>query len=179
MSAAEKFQRTTCACDACRVGCKTMPWMLTIGDFERIAHHLGKAADIVFLTENFVASEGAKVGRFTENGIETFQIPTITPAQKHDGSCVFLQKDGACGVHPVAPWGCSHVDTHMTAEEGEQRVAAALNDVRNDWKSVGQYLQLWRLLVAACKLSRPRAARRRAFERAFAKVNRQSLELDA
>jgi Fe-S-cluster containining protein len=46
---------------------------------------------------------------------ETMQvrrIGSITPRMRHS-RCVFLDKNDRCSIHPVAPFGCSHFDTHM------------------------------------------------------------------
>jgi hypothetical protein len=51
-----------------------------------------------FLMQNFVASEAVLEGEATR---------VIQPATRPDGRCVFLQDDGDCSCHPVAPFQCS------------------------------------------------------------------------
>ena len=73
----DQFPRTKCACDACRLPCHYLPGMLTPGDIERIAAHLGETpAEVEKLLE---ASPGAKVAKLTPKGVVTFRIPTIVP----------------------------------------------------------------------------------------------------
>jgi len=57
---------------------------------------------------NLLASPGALVAD-TSTGT-MFQIPTLVPAVKPDGSCIHLDAEGRCGIHAVAPFGCSHFD---------------------------------------------------------------------
>ena len=111
------FARTTCACRDCTACCSRQPGSLAPGDLERIAAFLGKPVRAVLA--RFWASPGALVLNTTTG--RTFRIGTITPRMK-DGHCVFLDTLAhRCTIHPVAPFGCSHFDTHMSAEEGQPR----------------------------------------------------------
>ena len=106
------FGRTTCGCAACVACCKEQPGPLAPGDFERIAAYLGRAvADTLDL---FWASPGAVVAN-SRTG-RRWRVPTITPRLRA-GRCVFLGSDDRCAVHPVAPFGCAYVDTHMASAE--------------------------------------------------------------
>ena len=66
---------------------------------------------------NFVASEGPMV---LMKGFRV-RVPSITPRLTKRG-CVFY--DAGCVVHGSSPFGCSHLDTHMGAEEADERSVA-------------------------------------------------------
>ena len=104
------MDRTSCSCRDCVQCCKEQPGSLIPGDMERIAAHLGKPLEEV--KPLFWASPGALVGD-TRTG-RTWRVGTITPrfdTQKR--RCVFLDDADRCTIHAVAPFGCSHFDTHM------------------------------------------------------------------
>ena len=176
MTLRDEMPRTTCACDHCKVGCATMPGMMGIGDAERITKYMREQLSpmeldgLELLETHFVASEGAKVGkRLPCGGTEVFNIPTIAPAQKENGECVFY-RDGGCLVHPVSPAGCALVDSHMPRDEGNVIVGALLAEIHADHRADGPYSRLWRHLQNAGKIARPRLERRGAFERKFAQL---------
>ena len=115
------MNRTTCACKDCVACCKRQPGPLISGDMERIAKHLG--LDIESVKQLFKASAGSLIG-IRGGGI--MRIPTITPKQKEDGSCIFLDERDRCRIHPVAPFGCAYFDTHMSRDEGDKRCKYAI-----------------------------------------------------
>jgi len=158
--AREQFERTECGCAGCRVGCKTMPGFCGVGDVERIAAYLKREPDAQFLTEFFEHSEGAKL---VARG-ELFEVPTINPAQRPDGSCVFLKPDGGCAVHPVSPFGCAYFDVHQSRDEGDERAIPAYVEVLNEQVKRGKYFQQLRTLIAASKQAMPTVRRRASFE---------------
>lgn len=119
------FERTVCDCPECSRHCRFMPGMLIPDDVEAIADYLGLSPSEV-IVDHLDASPGAKVAKLDPDGrIVTFRIPTLVPRMTPTG-CIFLESDGRCRIHPVAPFGCSHCDSHMTDEEGMQRSKAAL-----------------------------------------------------
>lgn len=115
------FERTKCACDTCRVGCKTMPGALIPGDLERIAEHTGHADDDAWILEHFRLSDGAIVAKRVNGKLVQWNVPSIVPASKPDGSCVFLDENERCTIHEVSPFGCAYHDTHMEFEEANKR----------------------------------------------------------
>jgi Fe-S-cluster containining protein len=155
----DQFPRTVCACDECRKPCEHMPGMLAPGDLGRIAQHLQELPDDILRL--FRASPGAKVGRLVDGRIQTFRIPAIVPAQDNTGACVFLQPDGLCSIHPVAPFGCSHFDWHMDRTEGDQRSAACLRDIMAD----PGYKAKWHTLYAMGLVSEAPEAKRQAMSK--------------
>lgn len=180
----DQIDRTSCHCEHCQVGCKTMPAMCALGDVERIVDHLdrrglgdGILSDGVrgypideWIARHFVASEGAKVAKIERCGSSsTFNIPTITPAQKPNGECVFYDQ-GRCTIHAVSPGGCALVDSHMDRQEGNAIVGAMLAEICEDKAARGPYFSLWQSLANAGRLARPRAERRDAFEEQFAQL---------
>lgn len=175
MSARDDFPRTTCACDVCRAGCLTQPGMVGSGDLDRIVEHCGEDANRErFVATMFCASEGALVLKFTDRGIERFRIPTIVPKQKKDGRCVFLASDGRCAIHPVAPIGCSHCDTHTPRGVGGADVVhASLIEIMGD----EAYQRDHAALLAAGSVARPLAERKASYARLEAEI-REKLEAD-
>lgn len=110
------FERTTCACAACVRCCTEQPGPLAPGQLERIAAYLQKPVrDVLGL---FWRSPGALVKSLWSG--ETRMIGTITPRLR-DGRCVFLDAHARCRIHAVAPFGCSHFDTHQSPEEWQRR----------------------------------------------------------
>lgn len=169
-----QFQRTICACEACKVGCRTMPGMCGIGDVERIIDHVAKQRPELFrnyfsrenfIRTHFVAGDGAKVGVIREGKMQMFNIPTITPRQRPNGECVFYD-NGLCSIHEVSPAGCALVDTHMDREQTNEIVGAKLREIMRD----RSYLSLWQWLQDKGAITRPTAKRRAHFEREYAKV---------
>lgn len=128
----DAFPRTVCDCPKCSAPCRHMPGMLAPGDMGRIADHLGQIPDDIL--PMFRASPGAKVARLNSDTgqPEVFRIHTIVPASTDTGECVFLQPDGRCSIHPVAPFGCSHFDWHMSPTEANPRSAACLREILQD-----------------------------------------------
>ena len=136
------FQRTVCGCKADRENCHQQPGYLVPGDLERIAAYLGNEPKDVH--ELFWASPGAVVAR---DG-QLYRIGTITPRREEvngKARCVFLNDDGQCVVHPVAPFGCAYFDVHLPLEEGQARSMWGLRTIIED----GAYTALRNLLTAA------------------------------
>ena len=107
-------ERTVCDCAACSRHCLTQPGMLAVGDLQRIAKRLGTDA-----AGKFVPSRGALARVRSTRAL--VRIPTITPARKPDGSCIFLTAEGRCSIHDIAPAGCAFFDSHMLDEEANRR----------------------------------------------------------
>ena len=106
------FERTTCGCKDDIENCRVQPGCLIPGDAERISEFLGMPAE-PFLW----ASPGAVIA-VQDGGV--VRVGTITP-RAVTGGCVFLQDDGRCRIHRVAPAGCAYFDMHMDHAEGMRR----------------------------------------------------------
>lgn len=174
MTLRDKFPRTECDCAHCQVGCRTMPGALVPGDVARIVdHQIGIASPEAeqFILTHFVASEGARVAKLVDCRPLVFDIPSITPAQKPNGECVFFA-EGRCTIHAVSPAGCALVDTHMTRADGDAVIAEGLREQIDDLRADGPYSRLWQHLKENGRLARPRLERRSAFEREFAALGR-------
>lgn len=161
-----------------------MPGSLIPGDIERIAVHAGHDDDVMWILDHFLASPGAKVAmrasaaqvamggslpgaRYSVEMV-TFQVPTIVPRQKPDGSCVFLAAAGHCTVHAVAPFGCAYHDTHLDEVEAHKRSQYAVQQ-----QMAGQqtcYGWLWKLLYDLDRRATTLAVRRRAFTAAVSQL---------
>jgi len=151
----DQFPRTVCACETCRSPCHYLPGMLAPGDIERIAAHLSKSAAAV---ESLLrASPGALVSGSENDRMPALRIPCIVPKSMEGGMrCVFLDSEGRCIVHPVAPFGCSHFDSHMDDAESERRGRALLRAAAVDQ----DYQATWQRLVDAGQTTESPAARR-------------------
>ena len=111
------FERPpACSCPDCVRCCYDQPGSLAAGDLEAIADHLGLPVRVAAL--RFWASPGALLGD-SRTG-QAFRVGSITPRRVR-GRCTFLDEQDRCTIHAVAPFGCSHFDTHMTAAEGQPR----------------------------------------------------------
>ncbi len=178
------FERTTCDCACCTVGCRTMPGSLIPGDVERIAAHAGHDDDVVWILDHFLASPGAKVARRAADaevalGISLrgehysaamviFRVPTIVPRQRPDGSCVFLDDAGHCTVHAVAPFGCAYHNTHLDEADAHKRSQYAVQQQMAGQKT--RYGWLWKLLYDLDRRATTLAVRRKAFTDAVSQL---------
>lgn len=116
--------------------------MLAPGDVERIAAHLGNTPGEV-LGSLLLASPGALVMHMNPVP-RAFRIPTIVPATKPDGTCIWLQEDGRCAIHSVAPAGCAYFDAHMSVNEGSARSAWFLRRIMESDK-YARHIEVLRL----------------------------------
>lgn len=157
MTIRQKFKRTRCGCEGCTIGCRTKPGYLALGDPELMAAD----ADVYeFAEEHLVASDGAVALRRSR----IIVIPTIVPKQRDDGTCVFFDTTHAvCTIHDVAPFGCSHFDTHMDAQTAARRMNDSLVEIYQNQKVDGEYSQLWRHLQSSGLTARPRKDRVAAY----------------
>lgn len=123
------FARTTCGCKGCVSNCRRQPGTLRPGDLERILAHLGEPLSAA--SKYFWSSEGALVAN-TRTGVQ-FRIRTITPRyDRRKKACIFLDDQERCQIHAVAPFACSHFDSHMNAVEGHRRSAWMMTQIRDD-----------------------------------------------
>lgn len=143
------FERSVCACHECTANCKFIPGYLVPADIERISRALGYSNVVTFALENLAASPGATVMN-TEGRV--FQIPTLVPQRKPDGSCKFLDGQNRCSIHSVSPFGCAFFDAHQPDEEANRRSGRGLQEIARNWSSgavSSAYVRLWRLLYIA------------------------------
>ncbi len=118
------YARTSCACDGCRAHCRSKPGMLVPEDVVAITGELQRRGlSLVEALARLRASTRTKLLDRRTGGEKTLR--TVVPAQRQDGSCVFLLPDGRCDIHDVSPFGCSHFDNHMTDDQARGRVAWA------------------------------------------------------
>lgn len=161
------FERTTCDCAGCTAGCRTMPGSLIPGDLERIARHCGQEGNHEWIVAHFLSSEGARVAKQikyqgTPRMIE-FSVPTIVPAQKENGDCVFLDAEGHCSIHPVAPFGCAYHDVHLTREEADPRSHYAVEQQIESHRNNGSYSAWCQVLATAGSVAPPLNQRKAAY----------------
>ena len=127
------FERTKCACENCTQCCIDQPGPLAPGDFERIADFLGEPRS--YAARKFWASPGAVIKVTNAGKQQLMRVGTITPKRVKTPlgrRCIFLDEKNRCSIHPVAPFGCAMLDTHMSREQTQERgrwlVTAQLND---------------------------------------------------
>jgi hypothetical protein len=111
---------------------------------DRIHQHLKPDEDpVAWARRHLLASPGALVLR----GDKVFRIPMLVPARRPDGACTFLTAEGLCGIHEVAPFGCSFFDSHMEAAEADRRSGHGLRAVLRAWFAGGPYARVWAALI--------------------------------
>lgn len=146
------YPRTVCACPDCGAGCRHLPGYLVPADLDRLRDHLAPGEDLLsWASRHLLASPGALVARAGT----VFRIPTLVPARRSDGACLFLTEAGHCGIHAVAPFGCAFFDTHMAVSAADARSSAGLRAVLGDWLAGGPYSRVWRALAAEGLLAPP------------------------
>lgn len=127
------YDRTTCACDGCRRHCRSKPGMLVPEDVVAITGELERRG----LSPNEALARLRASTRTKLLDRRTGQektLRTVVPAQRPDGTCVFLTPDGRCDIHDVSPFGCSHFDDHMSDDRAMIRLAwAYYSIVCSDW----------------------------------------------
>jgi Fe-S-cluster containining protein len=140
------FCRTRCECDGCRQGCRRIPGYLIPADLDRLRRQVLPGATLVsWAAEYLLASPGAIVARRGR----AFRIPTLVPARRADGACVFLTGDGRCAVHTVAPYGCAFFDAHLEQTRADRRSLRGLAAVIDAWTVGNSYAVVWAMLAAA------------------------------
>jgi Fe-S-cluster containining protein len=142
------YNRTACACPECVNNCRHIPGYLIPADVGRIAHHLGFTNLVEFAFRFLLASPGATV--MQAGGV--FQIPTLVPRRKEDGSCILLNERNLCRIHEVSPYGCAFFDAHQSDAEAQRRSGRGLQDIAGRWAvspNTHAYTVIWKLLCAA------------------------------
>jgi len=159
------FKRSVCACHECTANCKFIPGYLVPADIERISRELGYSNVVTFAMENLAASPGATV--MNSEG-RVFQIPTLVPQRKADGSCKFLDKNNRCTIHAVSPFGCAFFDAHQSTDEANRKSGRGLQEVAGQWVAgrASLYAMLWKLLYSAGRRAIPPQVARRRMEEA-------------
>lgn len=142
------FTRTTCACAECVNNCRHIPGYLLPSDVERISRFLGYKNVVEFAIQNLLASPGATVMQAGR----VFQIPTLVPRRKADGSCLFLDENNRCRIHEVSPFGCAFFDAHQSDLEANRRSGRGIQEIARHWAVrpfSHAYTLIWRMLEAA------------------------------
>ena len=130
-----------------------MPGTLAPGDIERIAEYFGVDVTPDFINKNFLASDGFK----SVEGGRPIEVPTIVPAQKPNGECVFLSSSGSCTIHAVSPFGCSHFSVCADTEE-DAKLASFVEACKNP-----EYVCTWGHLHQRGLSAPPIAERKKKF----------------
>jgi len=145
-----------------------MPGSLAPGDIERIANFCGVECDSHFLESHFAASDGPIVRIKDKDGLKDTHIPTIVPQQKEDGSCVFLDENNKCSIHPVAPFGCRNFKVcDPPSYEDSCKSAHMLREV----VATREYLMAWSFLTSLGIIVEPLLDRRKNLNKALAELD--------
>lgn len=142
------YERTVCACIECVNNCRYIPGYLIPADVEHIALYLGFTNLVEFGFRYLLASPGATVMQAGR----VFQIPTLVPRRKEDGSCIFLDEHDRCRIHEVSPYGCAFFDVHQPDAEAQRRSGRGLQEIAGRWAlspNTHAYTVIWKLLFAA------------------------------
>ena len=168
------FERSVCACHECTANCKFIAGYLVPADIERISRSLGYSNVVTFALENLAASPGATVMNVEGH---VFQIPTLVPQRRADGSCKFLDGQNRCTVHAVSPFGCAFFDAHQSTDEADRKSSRGLQEVAGQWVAgrASLYAMLWRLLYSAGRRAIPPQVARRRMEEAAGNGRLQKL----
>lgn len=149
-----------------------MPGCLVPGDLERIQEFVGDQRP-EFVLENFVASDGAKVAKQIKGTTYVISVPSIVPAQRADGRCVFLDEQDRCKIHPVSPFGCSRHDTHLSAAEGNRRMTWGVTVQIEAHQQNAPYSMWCQVLDGLNLKAAPIEDRRAAMNREFDRVRQE------
>lgn len=153
----DQVERTICDCRRCKAVCRTIPGDLAPGDIERIAQYLGVPVTDDFVTSNFQAAGG----RTLPYQGEEREVPTIVPAQRPDGRCVFFTSDERCAIHTVAPYGCSRFNYCDEPDADDYRRMKRLLKVVC---KAEEYLMQWAKLKLARRDAQPLGDRLSRFQ---------------
>lgn len=166
------FERTVCACGECALNCHFIPGYLIPADLERIAARLDYDNLIEFAINNLLASPGATV----LDGGQVRQIPTLVPARREDGACLFLDEQNRCSIHEVSPFGCAFFDVHQSREESDRRSGYGLMQIAHAWREGHFYAQIWLLLETLGLMATPPAAARARMKAALAALEASTVQ---
>lgn len=153
-----------------------MPGALIPGDLERIQEFVGDTST-EFVLNNFQVSDGAKVLKRVKGTDYLISVPSIVPAQKPDGSCVFLDENDRCKIHSVSPFGCAYCDSHQSKEEGEARVRFMVTAQIEAHQHNAPFSQMCVLLEQLGLRAKPLEQRREAMTQAFEAIDGQTTDL--
>lgn len=154
----ELFTRTHCSCAQCKAACRTMPGTLAPGDVERIADYFGVEITPDFISKNFRASDGFRIHKSGEH----MTVPTIVPAQKSNGECIFYA-NGSCTVHEVSPFGCSQFMVCDDTVEGSFATDEKLHALVDACQESPAYVTVWGHLFQRGLTAPPLKERKLAF----------------
>jgi hypothetical protein len=162
------FERTECACTDCKAACRHLPGYLIPADLNRIAARLGYDDLAAFALNNLLASPGAII---VDRSVLR-RIPTLTPARRSDGVCIFLDGAENCSIHADCGFGCAFFDMHQSQEEADRRSSRGLREIDRAWSTKQVYARVWLLLRAAGRVApSPVVARARLQEDMAAKCH--------
>jgi hypothetical protein len=129
-----------CPCGECVRNCRHIPGYLIPADLDRIRQHLAPDGDLrAWALEHLLASPGALV---LQRG-QALRIPTLVPARRPDGACLFLTAESRCAIHAIAPFGCAFFDAHQPAGEADRRSSLGLRTVLEAWRRADLYALVW------------------------------------
>lgn len=148
----------------CAISCEHLPGALSPSDLPIIAAHLGYGSDVDrYAREHLVASEGATL-QLKDGRVVT--LPTLVPSADSAGACRYYE-GGRCAIHAVSPFGCSHIDAHMSEAEFLRRTNAVYSERLKDNEVNGDYSRLTGELKALGRVAPPVELRRARLNQAM------------
>ncbi len=147
-----------------------MPGDLAPGDLERIAAYLGQGDEQGRLKPSFLSNFQASEGPLVKRDGQLMRIPTIVPAQKPDGRCVFLSDKDECTIHPVAPFGCVQFNV-CDGQEKKYQADAKVHSLHNAIMANLDYVSWLSWLKTFRPLAKSVEDRRMALEQSLKKLD--------
>lgn len=167
------MQRTSCSCETCQVGCKTLPGALVPADLIKMQQHIEPDASLTeFADKYLVVSSGARI--LNPQTRQAMSVPSLAPKQRSDGTCIFYNRQGRCDIHQVSPFGCSMFDTHETESVSTPLVRDMVLQQYESHCTGGVYHQLCQYLYAKGQHATPLEDRRRAYEEMLNKPQKEN-----
>lgn len=157
------MQRTSCACEACQIGCKTLPGALAPADVIPMWQHVDPESGLFQFSEKYLQVSSGAIAVDPASGTR-FNVPSLVPKQREDGTCVFYNQQGRCDIHAVSPYGCSMVDMHQSGSEANDIVRQCVLQQYDAHRSGSIYHQLCVYLDSVGQRARPLVERRQAYE---------------
>ena len=110
-------KRSICNCEKCKLACTVKPGIFKFEQIEEVANFLQISIETLF--ENYLGVEYASM-----DGVTALALAPATTNMKpgsfysfnNQGTCVFLDKEENCIIHPVSPFECQQY-THTKLKE--------------------------------------------------------------
>lgn len=135
-----KKERVSCDCTGCKSACKTKPGWFLPGEPERVAEFLKITPKELF--DNYLAADWYSSADLDKDVFVLSPAVIGNPTGalfpfKPTGTCVFLDENGSCKIHSVAPFECKeyiHSDTKELTTTRHKNIALEWKDKQESIK---------------------------------------------